>query len=91
MANVLWIAGITYVPTWAGFLYWAVVLDAYIRCLIGWAMGTTQKAQLVIPLIECFAINCRAVDAVNMAIAQRKPLKGTSKHQSKPVTPSEGQ
>jgi len=58
--NVLWVADITYVPTWAGFLYLAVVLDAYSRRIIGWAMGTTQKAQLVI-------------DAVNMAITQRKP------------------
>jgi len=58
--NVLWVADITYVPTWAGFLYLAVVLDAYSRRLIGWAMSTAQKAELVI-------------DAVNMAIAQRKP------------------
>ena len=58
--NVLWVADITYVPTWAGFLYLAVVLDAYSRRIIGWAMGNTQKAQLVI-------------DAMNMAITQRKP------------------
>ena len=58
--NVLWVADITYVPTWAGFLYLAVVLDACRRRIIGWAMGTTQKAQLVI-------------DAMNMAITQRKP------------------
>lgn len=58
--NVLWVADIISVPTWAGFLYLAVVLDAYSRCIIGWAMGNTQKAQLVI-------------DAMNMAIAQRKP------------------
>lgn len=58
--NVLWVADITYVPTWAGFLYLAVVLDAYSRRIIGWAMGNTQQAQLVI-------------DAMNMAITQRKP------------------
>ncbi len=58
--NVLWVAYITYVPTWAGFLYLAVVLDAFSRKIIGWAMGNNQKAQLVI-------------DAVNMAITQRKP------------------
>ena len=51
---------ITYVPTWAGFLYLAVVLDAFSRRIIGWAMGNDQKAQLVI-------------DAMNMAVAQRKP------------------
>ncbi len=53
--NVLWVADITYVPTWAGFLYLAVVLDAFSRRIIGWAMGNTQKAQLVI-------------DAMNMAV-----------------------
>ena len=58
--NVLWVADITYVPTWAGFLYLAVVLDAFSRRIIGWAMGNSQKAQLVI-------------DAVNMAVTQRKP------------------
>ena len=58
--NVLWVADITYVPTWSGFLYLAVVLDAFSRKIIGWAMGNTQKAQLVI-------------DAMNMAATQRKP------------------
>lgn len=58
--NVLWVADITYVPTWAGFLYLAVVLDAFSRRIVGWAMGHNLKAQLVI-------------DAMNMAIGQRKP------------------
>jgi putative transposase len=59
--NELWVADITYVPTWAGFLYLAVVLDAFSRRIIGWAMGNTQKAQWVI-------------DAMNMAVTQRKPF-----------------
>lgn len=58
--NVLWVADITFVPTWAGFLYLAVVLDAFSRRVIGWAMGTRQRTQLVL-------------DAMNMAVAQRKP------------------
>lgn len=58
--NVLWVADITYVPTWTGFLYLAVVLDAFSRRIVGWAMGYNLKAQLVI-------------DAMNMAISQRKP------------------
>ncbi len=58
--NALWVADITYVPTWAGFLYLAVVLDAFSRRIVGWAMGNDLKAGLVI-------------DAMNMAIAQRKP------------------
>ena len=47
-------------PTWAGFLYLAVVLDAFSRRIVGWAMGTNLKTQLVL-------------DAMNMAIGQRKP------------------
>lgn len=44
--NVLWIPDITRVPTWASFLYLAVVLGAFSRRVIGWAMGTQQKTQL---------------------------------------------
>ena len=58
--DTLWVADITYLPTWAGFLYLAVVLDAFSRRIVGWAMGNDLQAQLVI-------------DAMNMAIAQRKP------------------
>ena len=38
--NQLWVADITYIPTWAGFLYLAVVLDAWSRRVVGWAMAT---------------------------------------------------
>jgi len=57
----LWVADITYVPTWAGFLYLAVVLDAFSRRIVGWAMGHNLKAQLVL-------------DALNMALTQRRPV-----------------
>lgn len=56
----LWVADITYIPTWSGFLYLAVVLDAFSRRIVGWAMGYNLKAQLVL-------------DALNMAVEQRKP------------------
>jgi putative transposase len=59
--NQLWVADITYVPTWAGFLYLAVVLDAFSRRIVGWAMATHLKAQLVLA-------------ALDMARAQRRPL-----------------
>ena len=36
----LWVADITYIPTWAGFLYLAVVLDAFSRRIVGWSMAT---------------------------------------------------
>ncbi len=56
----LWVADITYVPTWAGFTYLAVVLDAFSRRVIGWAMAAHLGAELVL-------------DALNRALAQRRP------------------
>ena len=56
----LWVADITYVPTWAGFLYFAVVLDAFSRRIVGWSMATTLATQLVL-------------DALNMALLTRRP------------------
>ncbi len=43
----LWVADITYVPTWAGWLYPAVVLDVWIRRVVGWAMATHMRTELV--------------------------------------------
>jgi putative transposase len=56
----LWVADITYVPTWAGFLFLAVVLDACSRRIVGWAMATHLRTELVL-------------DALNMALGQRRP------------------
>jgi putative transposase len=55
----LWVADITYIPTWAGFLYLAVVLDAWSRRIVGWAMATHLRTELVL-------------DALNMALGQRR-------------------
>ena len=59
-ANQLWVADMTYVPTWAGFIYLAVVLDAWSRRVVGWAIGETMAAELVL-------------SALNMALQQRRP------------------
>ena len=59
-ANQLWVADITYIPTWAGFLYLAVVLDAWSRRVVGWAMATHLRTELVL-------------DALEMAVRQRQP------------------
>jgi putative transposase len=58
--NRLWVADITYIPTWAGFLYLAVVLDAFSRRIVGWAMETYLRVELVLK-------------ALNMALWQRRP------------------
>jgi putative transposase len=62
----LWVADITYVPTWAGFLYLAVVLDACSRRVVGWSMATSLATQLVL-------------DALEMALTARRP-KGVIHH-----------
>jgi len=58
--NELWVADITYVPTWTGFLYVAVVLDVWSRRVVGWAMASHLRKELVL-------------DALNMAVEQRRP------------------
>jgi len=45
----LWVADITYVPTWAGFLYLAVVFDAWSRRVSGWAMASHLRTELALP------------------------------------------
>ena len=59
-ADQLWVADITYVRTWTGFLYVAVVLDAWSRRVVGWSMAAHLRTELVL-------------DALNMAIWQRRP------------------
>jgi putative transposase len=58
--DALWVADITYVPTWAGFLYLAVVIDAFSRRVVGWAMQNHLRSQLVLQALE-------------MAYGQRRP------------------
>jgi putative transposase len=65
-ANQLWVADMTYVPTWAGFIYLAVVLDVWSRRIVGWAIGEHMTTELVIT-------------ALNMALQQRRP-KGVIHH-----------
>ena len=65
--NRLWVADITYLPTWQGFLYLAVVLDAYSRRIVGWAMADHLRAELV-------------VDALDMALWNRRPAPGLVHH-----------
>ena len=68
----LWVADITYVRTGEGFLYLAFVLDAYSRRIVGWSMATHLRTELVI-------------DALQMAIARRKPAPGLVHHSDRGV------
>ena len=56
----LWVGDITYIPTRAGFLYLAVVVDAWSRRVVGWSMATHLRTELVL-------------EALNMALGQRRP------------------
>jgi len=61
--NQLWIADITYIPTLAGFVYLAVVLDVFSRRVVGWATAANMKAELVVAALD-MAISQRKVDRV---------------------------
>ena len=56
----LWVADITYIPTWSGFLYLAMVPDVYSRRVVGWSMQTHLRTELILA-------------ALNMALTQRRP------------------
>jgi putative transposase len=65
--NELWVADITYLPSWEGWVYLAAVQDAYSRRIVGWAMADHMRAELV-------------VDALQMALRRRKPKPGLIHH-----------
>ena len=50
--NRLWVMDFTYVPTWAGMVYVAFVIDVYSRLIVGWHLATTMHAELVITALE---------------------------------------
>ena len=65
--NTLWVADITYLRTWEGWLYLAAVQDAYSRRIVGWSMADHMRSDLV-------------VDALQMALARRQPEAGLIHH-----------
>jgi putative transposase len=66
-ADRLWVADITYLRTWEGWLYLAVVLDCFSRKVVGWSMADHLRASLV-------------VDALEMAVSRRRPAPGLVHH-----------
>lgn len=63
----LWVADLTYVRTWTGWLYLAVVLDTFSRRVVGWSMAEHLRTELVL-------------DALNMALWNRRPPVGLVHH-----------
>lgn len=70
--NQLWVADITYIRLQVEFVYLAVVLDAFSRRVIGWALGRTLEAEL-------------ALAALRMALQERKPQPGLVHHSDRGV------
>lgn len=65
--NRCWVADITYLRSWEGWLYLVAVQDLYSRRIVGWAMADHLRAELV-------------TDALQMALAQRRPARGLIWH-----------
>ena len=63
----IWAADITYLRTWEGWVYLAVVQDLYSRRIVGWSMADHMRTELV-------------VDALKMAVHRRRPDKGLTFH-----------
>src|SRR6266702_13244 len=72
--NQLWVADIKYVRSWQGWLYLAAVVDCYSRRVVGWSMRTDLEAELV-------------VDALEMAVARRRPATGLVHHSDRGSQP----
>ena len=67
--NQLWLADITYVPTWSGFAYAAFVIDAFSRFIVGWRVSTSLRTVL-------------ALDDLEQALWARRPDSGRLVHHS---------
>jgi putative transposase len=65
--NRLWVADITYLRTWEGWLYLVAVQDVFSRRIVGWSIADHMRAELV-------------TDALQMALAQRRPEPGLIRH-----------
>ena len=65
--NRLWVADITYVPTWEGYLFLATVIDAWSRRSVGWSMRDDLRSELVL-------------DALGMGVTRRRPQAGVIHH-----------
>jgi putative transposase len=65
--NQLWVADMTYIPTWEGFTYLATVLDVFSRKIVGWAFSNQMTSDVV-------------TNALNMALATRRPQSSVIHH-----------
>jgi transposase InsO family protein len=73
--NQLWVADITYLRTWSGFVYLAFILDAYSRMIVGWQLASHLRTELVL-------------DALEMANGLRQPSAGLIAHSDRGSQPA---
>jgi transposase InsO family protein len=71
--NKIWAGDVTYLPTWDGWLYLAVLLDLYSRRVVGWAMSDRNDDALTLA-------------ALQMAVDQRRPKRGLVHHSDRGAT-----
>jgi transposase InsO family protein len=70
--NQLWVADITYVATWSGFVYVAFVIDVFSRYIVGWRVSASLRSDL-------------ALDALEQALWARRPGAGLVHHSDRGV------
>ena len=71
-ANMCWVSDITYIWTTEGWLYLCVILDLFSRMAVGWSMASHLRTEL-------------AIDALEMAVAHRNPLRGLVFHSDRGI------
>jgi putative transposase len=70
--NTAWVTDISYISTWEGWLYLAVVIDLFSRRIVGWAVAEHMRTEL-------------ALDALTQALKQRQPAAGLVHHSDRGV------
>ena len=76
-ANEKWVSDVTFIPTRRGWLYLAVIMDLHSRMIVGWSMGERNSAELI-------------EDALRMAAAHRRDIKGVLLHSDQSVQYASG-
>jgi putative transposase len=93
--NRLWLSDFTYVATWAGFVYVALVIDAFARRIVGWRVSRSMQAQFVLDALEQALHDRRPAEAAGLVHhsdrgAQYVSIKYTERLAEVGIEPSVG-
>jgi putative transposase len=88
--DVLWVADITYLRTWEGWLYLAAVQDAYSRRIVGWSMADHMRAELVVDALlwHCTAAGRAPGSFIIPTRARNTSLWASARRPATPASPS---